>query len=33
MPCIGYCMFVSDSDPSVMGLLMTYALFLIFNVS
>lgn len=33
IPCIGYCMFSDETDPAVMGLLMTYALFLIFNVS
>jgi ATP-binding cassette, subfamily C (CFTR/MRP), member 1 len=33
MPCIAYCMFSADNDSSVIGLLMTYALYLIFNVS
>ena len=33
MPCIAYCMFSAQSDSSIIGLLMTYALYLIFNVA
>lgn len=33
MPCIAYCMFSADSDSSIIGLLMSYALYLIFNVA
>lgn len=33
MPCIAYCMFSSESDPSIIGLLMTYGLYLVFNVT
>lgn len=33
MPCIAYCMFISEPDPAVMGLLMAYALTLTYNAS
>ena len=33
MPCIAYCMFSADSTSSVIGLLMTYAMYLIFSVA
>ena len=33
MPCIGYCMFSAESTSSMIGLLMTYAFFIVFNVA
>jgi ABC-type multidrug transport system fused ATPase/permease subunit len=32
MPCIAYCMFSSDTNPSTIGLLMVYALSVSDNV-
>jgi len=32
MPCIAYCMFSKASDPATMGLLMSYAINLSFNI-
>ena len=33
MPCIAYCMFGAKSDSSVIGLLMSYSLYLVFGVA
>ncbi len=32
MPCIAYCMFSSNTDPSTMGLLMAYGLSLSYSI-
>jgi hypothetical protein len=32
MPCIAYCMFSKTSDPATMGLLMSYAIGLSYNI-